>query len=95
MRLEWDERKRAANRAKHGVDFADAEHVLTDARALTIPDDRKGEARSVTLGMGPLGRLLVVVHTRRADAVRVISIRKANARERAKYPDERHGGDRP
>jgi uncharacterized DUF497 family protein len=26
MKYEWDENKRAANLAKHGVDFIDAEH---------------------------------------------------------------------
>lgn len=88
MELEWDAKKRLANKAKHGVDFADADYVLSDPNALTIPDDRHDEERFVTIGAGPTGRLLVVVHTDRGDKVRVISARKANDREQAKYRGE-------
>lgn len=88
MELEWDEKKRAANKAKHGVDFADADYVLSDANALTIPDNRHSEPRFVTIGAGPTGRLLVVVHTDRGDKARIISARKANDQEQAKYRGE-------
>jgi len=36
MKYEWDEAKRAANLAKHGVDFADAVGVLQDLANLTV-----------------------------------------------------------
>ncbi|MBI5136882.1 MAG: BrnT family toxin [Nitrospirae bacterium] len=85
MELEWDERKRADNLAKHGVDFADADYILSDANALTIPDHRHAESRFVTIGAGPTGRPLVVVYTHRGDRIRIISARKANDREQAKY----------
>ncbi len=85
MELEWDDSKRAVNKAKHGVDFADADYVLSDLQALTIFDNRHKEDRLVTIGAGPTGRLLVVVHTRRGDTVRIISARKANEREQEKY----------
>ncbi|MCO5349587.1 MAG: BrnT family toxin [Bryobacteraceae bacterium] len=48
---------------KHGVHFADAVAVLEDPRALSMRDDRHDEERWVTIGMDPLARLLVVVHT--------------------------------
>ena len=38
MRFEWDEKKRAANLAKHGVDFAAAEEFDFES-ALVTPDD--------------------------------------------------------
>lgn len=88
MGLEWDETKRKANNAKHGVDFADADYVLTDERAITIEDGRQTEERFVTIGKGPTGRLLVVVFTRRADKIRIISARKANDREQEKYREK-------
>ena len=58
----WDEAKRAANLAKHGVDFADAVGALEDPAALTLEDgEAQGECRYVTLGMGFTGRVLLVM----------------------------------
>jgi uncharacterized DUF497 family protein len=49
MIYEWDETK---NRAKHGLDFADAEQVLSGA-CVTFADDRFDceEERTITLGL--------------------------------------------
>jgi uncharacterized DUF497 family protein len=85
MRFEWDEKKREANLAKHGVDFASAEEFDFEG-ALVIPDDRRnyGEARSTALGhIGT--RLHVLTFVWRGEVVRVISLRKANAREVRAY----------
>jgi len=89
MDFEWDAGKAAANLRKHGVDFADATGVLFDELALTILDERATEDRFITLGMDPLGRVLVVVYTWRGDRVRMISARKATARERREYEEDR------
>ena len=60
MEFEWDSAKSTANRLKQGVDFADAAIALEDEFALTQPDpDGEGEDRFVSLGLDPLGRLLV------------------------------------
>ena len=54
--------------------------------ALTLEDpDSEGEQRSVTMGMDALGRVLVVVHTPRASATRLISARKASRGESEQY----------
>jgi uncharacterized DUF497 family protein len=46
VRVQYDPGKAAANLRKHGVSFADAEGVLEDALALTVPDpDAEGENR--------------------------------------------------
>lgn len=83
--LIWDEAKRAANIAKHGLDFAEAESF--DWRsALTQIDNRSdyGEVREIALGR--IGqRLHVLIFTRRGPDVRVISLRKANPREERYY----------
>jgi len=63
VELEWDARKAAGNLRKHGVDFADAATVVYDDQAITIPEERSGEERFVTIGMDALGRILVVVYT--------------------------------
>lgn len=85
MRFEWDEGKRAANRAKHGVDFA-AVALFDFASAASVVDDRRdyGEERRIALGL--IGsRVHVLIFAWRSETVRVISLRKANAREVKSY----------
>jgi uncharacterized DUF497 family protein len=88
--FEWDPAKARENLRKHGIDFADAALVLEDEHAITVPDVASTpEERFITLGMDPLGRVLVVVYTWRANNVRLISARKANRREQRQYGEER------
>jgi uncharacterized DUF497 family protein len=92
--LVWNERKRAANLRKHGVDFSLAEQ-FDFAAAATIVDDRKdyGEVRFRACG-AVAGRVYVIVFTRRGNQVRIISARKANAREIVRYaPDQEKEAD--
>jgi uncharacterized DUF497 family protein len=85
MRYEWDESKRAANLAQHGVDFMAAEDFEWDTAVETI-DDRfdYGEERWVALGH-IRERVYVLVYTNRTEAIRIISLRKANKRESEFY----------
>ena len=85
MEFEWDETKRLANLAKHGLDFTHAlefewesAHVVVDHRF------EYGEERRIALGLFR-GRAHVVIHTVRGDVTRIISFRKANAREARIY----------
>ena len=93
MRFEWDEEKNQSNQRKHGLNFADVPHVFT-GRTLTFEDSRQtyGESRYLTVG-SLAGRVVIIAHTVRGDATRIISMRKANARERARY-QERLESDR-
>lgn len=85
MEFEWDEAKRRSNLEKHGVDFIDAALVLADA-PLILEDTRRdyGEQRCLALGERN-GLLFVVAFTLRDGAFRIISARRANARERRSY----------
>lgn len=85
MRFEWDADKDKTNIEKHGLSFDDAEIVFSGP-CLTFEDDRAdyGEKRFVTLG-SLAGRVVVIVHTPRPPAERIISMRKANQREREIY----------
>ena len=77
MRFQYDPDKAAVNLKKHGVSFADAEGVLEDPFALTVPDpDAEGEERFITIGLGNAGELLVVVYTERDGEYRIISARR-------------------
>jgi uncharacterized protein len=85
--FEWDDTKAVSNRRKHGVSFDEAVTVFGDPSALTFADTDhwESEDRSRTYGLSSKGRLLVVVHTERRNAVRIISARKATKHEQAIY----------
>jgi len=85
MKFEWNKAKNQTNKAKHGLDFADAEQVFA-GHTVTLPDHRcdYGEERFITLGELN-GRVIVVVHTQQGGTTRIISMRKANKREQGYY----------
>ena len=85
MTVEFDEAKRARTLAERGLDMARADEVF-DGASLTVEDDRMdyGETRYITIGFLD-ERMVVLVWTPRGDARRVISMRKANDREKAIY----------
>jgi uncharacterized protein len=87
VRFEWDTRKAAANVRKHRVDFEEASTVFGDPLAATVadPDHSEHERRFVTIGEPSSKRLIVVVHTDRDEAIRIISARPAAAHEKKKY----------
>lgn len=91
MRLgfEWDPLKAASNLRKHGVAFDEATTAFRDPFSISIfdPDPSYDEDRYVLVGRSDRGRLLVVVHTEREDAVRVISARFATRHERQTYEE--------
>lgn len=85
MEFEWDEAKRLANLAKHGLDFAQAER-LDWANATIVPDRRfdYGEDRFRAFCMTDR-ELYSVALTFRAGVVRIMSFRHANRKERKLY----------
>ena len=90
--FEWDPRKAAANRRKHGVSFTEAEKVFADEHALLLADPEHSDAedRFLLLGLSAGLRMLVVVHCYRAGdtVIRLVSARRADPSERRQY-DER------
>jgi len=89
MKFEWDTAKAASNVRKHGVSFDEAGSVFLDQLAVSgpDPDHSVGESRYITFGMSSLGRLLVVSHTYRPDAIRIISARRVTRAERKIYEE--------
>jgi uncharacterized protein len=90
FRFDWDSRKAATNLAKHGVSFEEAKSVFVDENAKLIndPDHSEDEDRFVLLGLSSALRLLLVCHCYRSEdnVIRIISARKANAKESRSYP---------
>lgn len=78
--------KDATNLAKHGISLLEGDGVLSDPLGVTVADDfSEGERRWLTIGMNSQGELLVVVWTERDDCERLISVRRASAKERRDY----------
>ena len=63
--FEWDTRKAAVNRTKHGVSFEEAATVFGDPDALEDPDLSQSdkESRFLRLGRATTGRVLIVAYT--------------------------------
>ncbi len=88
MEFEWDDTKDRRCRAERGFGFADVLPAFADPARCIKPDTRQdyGEARYVLFGR-VAGRLFVIVFTDRAGRRRIISARKAGARERRNHGD--------
>lgn len=89
LEFEWDPDKEAANRRKHGVDFATAARVFDDPRLLEAEDDRHDEPRWRIIGRVAATLLvLAVVYTERGACIRIISARPATRAEQRRYWQE-------
>jgi uncharacterized DUF497 family protein len=87
MNFEWDENKRASNIIKHNIDFSRVYTMFEDEYLITMEDKRKdyGEQRFRSIGMVGDELLVAVIHTDRENAIRIISARRANKKERRNY----------
>jgi uncharacterized DUF497 family protein len=86
--FEWDDAKNASNLQKHGISFEEAIHIFAGP-VLTRTDHHheSGELRELSFGL--LGGIVVlaVAHTDRNGKTRIISARKATAKERKAFHD--------
>ena len=89
MEFEWDPPKAARNLAKHGVSFEEAATAFGDPFGRIVADPRHSsvEERLVLLGLSKHRRLLAVMYTERAEALRIISARLATRPERRDYEE--------
>jgi uncharacterized DUF497 family protein len=85
VKIELDDGERDQTLHERGLDMARASEIFSGA-TLTVADDRRdyGEDRFITIGFLD-ARMVVGVWTRRRSARRIISLRKANDREKAIY----------
>jgi uncharacterized DUF497 family protein len=85
MRITFDPAKRQKTLDERQLDFLDALTVF-DGPNYRFTDERfdYGEERLVTIGLLQ-GRMVVVIWTPRGDVRHVISMRKANDREKVRY----------
>ena len=85
MDLEFDHDKRNKTLQERGLDFARAVEVFAGVH-FTGQDTRSNYAEDRFITVGTLdARLVVLVWTPRGEVRRIISMRKANDREKAFY----------
>ena len=85
MNYEFDRAKGKSNLDKHRLSLVDADGFEWDT-AVVREDTRKQYAEHRSEATGLIGdRLHVMIYCLRGDAVRVISLRKANSREVKRY----------
>lgn len=85
MAFEWDPKKRATNRAKHGIDFVAAARIF-EGPTLEQVDDREDYGEERILCLGVVGDLVLqVAYTWRGRNRRLISARRATRNEAQAY----------
>ena len=87
MKFEWDKNKEKQNIKKHNISFDEAVTVFYDPLSATFhdPDHSIEEDRFITVGYSSQGRLFIVSHTEREEAIRIISARPATISERKRH----------
>ncbi|MGC2811919.1 MAG: BrnT family toxin [Bradyrhizobium sp.] len=87
--FDWDKRKSKSNLDKHGIDFDDAVEIF-HGPVILRRSDRNNEERWIAIGFLE-NRFIAVVFTRRADAFRIISARRARKNEEREYRNAKMG----
>ncbi|MBX9814600.1 MAG: BrnT family toxin [Sphingomonas sp.] len=89
--FEFDPEKSAANKAKHGIDFVEAQRLWEDTKRIEVRSrqERHGEPRALVIGR--IDDLFwTAIITWRGANVRVISVRRARAEELVDYDARPH-----
>ena len=87
MEFEWDEDKNVENFKKHGVSFEEAKKAFEDENAVELFDEMNSESeiRFQIIALSPARLLFVAFTIREEEKIRVISARKANAKQTKIY----------
>jgi len=80
MDIEFDPLKSAANLAKHGIDFLDAQALWSDPSLLEIPARTTDEPRFLVIGQINRKHWSAVI-TYRGQTIRLISVRRSRLEE--------------
>lgn len=85
MKIIFDHSKDRTNQSKHGLSLSDAEKLEWED-ALIWQDTRRDYGENRMIALGAIGeRLYCVVYVDREDVRRIISLRKANNKEKILY----------
>jgi hypothetical protein len=84
VEFEFDQTKSQANKAKHGIDFVEAQSLWHDELRIETPALSSTELRVQVLGMFD-GKIWSAFITFRETRVRIISVRRARDEEKETY----------
>ena len=84
MKFEWDDEKSRINKSKHGIDFDVATELWNDIHRVEIQASYPLEDRSIIIGKIE-EKVWTGIFTRRGDAIRIISVRRARKKETQLY----------
>ena len=84
MAFQFDPRKSAGNRTKHGIDFVEAQALWNDPCLLEIPARTEDEPRYLVVGLIRRTHWSAVITYRDGD-IRIISVRRSRQEEVALY----------
>ena len=84
--FEFDPAKSEANKAKHGIDFVEAQELWRDPRGVTAVVRSETESRYAATAQIK-GKYWTAIYTWRGDIVRLISARRARELEIENYED--------
>lgn len=79
----YDSAKSASNKAKHGIDFEEAQK-LWEGKTVSVTLEFSDEPRRLVIGT-IAGKYWTAIVTARAEKVRLISVRRAREKEEQVY----------
>jgi uncharacterized DUF497 family protein len=82
--FEYDPAKSEANRAKHGIDFVEAQALWDDEARIVAPTVSDGEQRWMMVARIE-EKLWSAIFTVRDEGIRIISVRRSRPKEVAQY----------
>lgn len=87
--FQWDQGNNNKNLVKHNVQNWECEQVFFNKPLLVLedPGHSVAEKRWAAFGKTDLGRLLMVIFTKRGNLLRIISARDINSKERRFYEE--------
>ena len=84
MEFEFDEEKSRTNKAKHGIDFVEAQALWLDGRLVEVPARTEDETRYLVVGrIGEQSWSGVITY--RGEKIRIISVRRSRPEEVSIY----------
>ena len=80
MEFDFDPKKSAANKTKHGIDFIKAQALWNDPDSIEIPVKTNDEPRFLVIGTISQKHWSGII-TYRSDRIRIISMRRSRKEE--------------
>ena len=87
-KFEWDSEKADKNYKKHNILFKVAARAFCDPNKIDDYDELHSDDEDRFKMIGKVGKILVVIYTKRGEKHRIISARLANKKERDDYYEQ-------